>query len=112
SAYRIQLFTCFAKSSFPLLIRPDRFEKVFLPEIRPEGRRDIEFSISNLPQQEIAYPHFSACSDQQLWVWDARRLQIVFKNPVVNIFFINFATFYIPGKRPCGLHDLPSAAVA
>ena len=44
----------------------------FLPEIRPLNIRDVQFRISDLPEQEIADPVFSAGPDQKVRIGHSR----------------------------------------
>src|SRR2546422_1720039 len=38
------------------------------PEIRPEGRRDHQLSVGNLPQEKVRDPHLAARADQQVGI--------------------------------------------
>ncbi len=38
---------------------------------------EMELGIRQLPQQEVAQPLFSACSDEQLRVWHIRHAEVI-----------------------------------
>ena len=60
-------------------------------EIRPQHVREIKFRIGALPQKEIAQPHFSARSDNEVDIGKRRGVKSVYE-----IFFgkFGFSAFY------------------
>ena len=46
----------------------DRFEKIFLPEIGPEFRRDIHLGVGELPEKEIRNSHLARGADEQIGI--------------------------------------------
>ena len=63
---RLRIFQHPPKASFALLISPNSLGKALFVKIRPKGVAKIEFSISNLPQQKIAYTLLTACANKQV----------------------------------------------
>src|SRR5262245_61390374 len=49
-----------------LLVVADRLEQVLAGEIRPEDRREPEFRVGDLPEQEVRDPHLAARPDQEI----------------------------------------------
>src|SRR2546428_10282296 len=45
------------------------------PEIRPEGRRDHQLSVGNLPQEKVRDPHLAARADQQVGIGNVRGIE-------------------------------------
>ncbi len=112
SVYRFQLFACFAKSSFAFLVCPDCFVQSFLPEIGPQCGCDKKLGVGDLPKKEVADAELAAGADQQLRIWDAGSLQIVFKNLLIYFRGFYFAAFYFFGESLYCFCYLPPAAVA
>src|SRR5690554_2763172 len=73
---RRNLLADFAKPPLSVLIRYDGFKKIFLLEVRPQGGGEIQFAVSDLPQQEITDPLFPAGSDQKFRIGKARGFEV------------------------------------
>lgn len=54
----------FSKSSFSALVIQDSLVKMFFSEVGPQNRGKIQFTVGDLPQQEVAYAQLSAGSDE------------------------------------------------
>jgi len=67
---------CFAKPPLPLLKRADGFVQVRAAEIRPEHRREPEFGIRGLPEEEVAEAHFAAGANQQVRLRQISRVEV------------------------------------
>jgi hypothetical protein len=52
------------------------FEQAGAVEIGPQRFADVHFGVGDLPEEEIAYPHFSAGADEQIGVRQAFGVQI------------------------------------
>src|SRR6187200_576303 len=57
-----------AKPAVPPRVFLQRVEQLPFAEIRPEGRSDDQFGVGNLPEEEVAHPHFAARADEQIGV--------------------------------------------
>src|SRR4029079_15815431 len=60
--------------SIALLIRENRLEEVLLAEVWPQRIGDPDFSVSNLPEEEVADPHLAARPYQQIRIRLPRRV--------------------------------------
>src|SRR6478735_10064139 len=78
STHRIQLFTCFSKSSLSLLIGQNCFVQRFFSEVGPKCWRYKKLRVRYLPQEEIADAHFATGADKELRIRDAGSRQKVF----------------------------------
>ena len=67
----VNLFTGFSKSTFAMLIIDDSAAEVFFGELRPQAVGEVEFRVSELPQQEVTDTQFAAGTDKQVRVRDA-----------------------------------------
>ena len=65
------LFARQPETPLPGLIGGNGLIEDLRAEVRPQDRREKEFRISALPEQEIAYPHFTASPDDQVRIGTA-----------------------------------------
>src|SRR5690606_12797663 len=65
---RGNLFACFSKTSFALLIIVNRFQEMFFAEVRPVHIRKIKLGIGKLVHQKITDAVLAARADHQFRV--------------------------------------------
>jgi hypothetical protein len=65
-----------AVAAFAFLEFNEGFEQASAIEVGPQCFADVHFGVGNLPQQEIAYAHFSAGANEQIWIGQAFGVQI------------------------------------
>src|ERR1700686_346412 len=65
-----------AVAAFAFLKFHERFEQAGAVEVGPQCFADVHFGVGNLPQQEIAYAHFPAGANEQIWIGQAFGVQI------------------------------------
>src|SRR4051812_42260671 len=75
---------CLAESSFPT----PEFRKSFFQfasiEVGPKCVRDVQFRISDLPQQEVAYPEISPGSHQEIRIGDFGVIKALSQGFLIN----------------------------
>src|SRR3989475_10253441 len=64
-----------SESARPPLELAHRAIEIAGPEIRPEGRRDHQLSVGNLPQEKVRDPHLAARADQQVGIGNVRGIE-------------------------------------
>ena len=82
-----------SKPAFPLLIALQNLVKLILAKVRPIGRGDINFSIGNLPQQEIADAHLPTGSDQKVRIRYVSGIKVLSDSIRVNRIRVNLPVF-------------------
>lgn len=87
----VNLFTGLTKATLPLLIVHYCLAKILLCEVGPEFWSEVQLTISNLPQEEVADALVAGSSYQQVGVGHVRSGKSACKNLVVNIVGIQFA---------------------
>ncbi len=58
------------------LIINNRGEQVGAAEVRPQGFGHVNFGVSDLPEQKIADPHFTARANEQIGIRQIRRVKM------------------------------------
>src|SRR6185436_9135102 len=75
-----------AEAAIALLVRKDTFEKMAAAEVRPQRVSDPDFSVGDLPEQEIADAHLAARANQQIGIRLPRGVKQAGKAILVQIF--------------------------
>src|SRR5579862_3111720 len=66
-----------AVAPFALLVIDQRGVEFRAGEVRPKSFGDVNFGVGDLPEKEIAHPHFAAGADQKIRIGQTRRIQMV-----------------------------------
>src|SRR5262249_25469790 len=93
-----------------LIVKQRRKEVAFV-EVRPKRISDVNLSISNLPQQEIAYAHLAAGSDQQVRIGQRTSVKISMNGLFVYLFRINASRGHVTRNSLNRVHNFGSTSV-
>src|ERR1035437_8676840 len=89
-----------------------RGKKLRLAKIRPERRRDDQFGVGYLPEQEIAHAHLAARADEQIRVGTIPRPKMLGDDLLVDVRRVELAALHFLADSADGIHDFNAAAVA
>src|SRR5215472_16768276 len=60
-----------AEASLALLVALERLHELALAEVGPEGLRDVDLGVRELPEEEVAHAHLAARPDEEVGIGDA-----------------------------------------
>src|SRR5215472_6179229 len=95
----------------PALELRDRAVEIRRPEIRPEGRRDEELRVGDLPQEEVGDPHLAAGADQEIGIRDVGGVERFTDVLLGDVLGLELTRLHLAGQRPERVEQLVARAV-
>ena len=85
-------------AALALLVLGDALEQMMTTEIRPERGRDVNLGVCQLPQQEVAEPHFAAGADDEIGIGKMAGVEVLRDCIFVNLEVLNAAVIHRRGR--------------
>ena len=104
-----------AKPAYSALEVLQRLDVFLLPKIRPHFVTEVELGVGGLPEQEVAEPQLTACSDEQVGAGELSqnvRGEVAGEHRLVDVIRVEQLVLHLAGELPARPHDVPPPAVA
>jgi len=94
-----------------LHVRVDRLSELFFLEVWPVHLGDIHLRVAELPEEEVRESHLTGSTNEQIWVWDIRSVEVIGEEFVIDFLDTDLASCDLHRDVSRGVYDLLTASV-